>query len=474
MVLASTGAVGAPRMALVALGDCRDPDLLRYERQFEERLSDRVGPALISEPQFQARVGPPPTHTLDEVRRQVSTAENLFYNDRVGDSLALLDQTLIELERLPPGPERWKTSADAQLIRGMTLSALRRRDASDDAFRAVLRVDPRHVMSPDAFSPTFRARFDKLRTELTRARKLRLSVQSQPAGANVYVDGLAVGHTPAALDLVPGTYQLLVGRPDVFSFPHVVQLREDTSLRIDLAFEQTIPPSRASCLQQPRDGKETSLGNALKLALLLEVDQLVVLRLDRPPAGPSWLSAAVLSAQTAQRTREGGIQLGGAPRTADDLGELAQFVVTGERSDRVVVVSTASGQASVVALPPPAAVTDRQSAPPRTWRTPTGIALTATGAVALGLGVLMQVQASDSASKFNQAYADGTAPAPGQIGTVSGYRSNAQTQQTLAYVGYGVGAAALTAGLWLWLTDGKSGNTAVTAGPGSVVVAGQF
>jgi len=140
----------------------------------------------------------------------------------------------------------------------------------------------------------------------------------------------------------------------------------------------------------------------------------------------------------------------------------------------VVVVSTASGQASVVALPPPAAVTDRQSAPPRTWRTPTGIALTATGAVALGLGVLMQVQASDSASKFNQAYADGTAPAPGQIGTVSGYRSNAQTQQTLAYVGYGVGAAALTAGLWLWLTDGKSGNTAVTAGPGSVVVAGQF
>ncbi len=96
------------------------------------------------------------------------------------------------------------------------------------------------------------------------------------------MDGFALGHTPAALDLVPGTYQLLVGRPDAFSFPHLVQLREDTSLRVDLAFEQTIPPSRAACLQQPRDGKETPLGNALKLALLLEVDQLVVLRLDRP------------------------------------------------------------------------------------------------------------------------------------------------------------------------------------------------
>ncbi len=474
VVLASTGAVGAPRMALVALGDCRDPDLLRFERQFEERLSERVGPALISEQQFQARVGPPPTHTPDEVRRQVSTAENLFYNDRVGDSLALLDQTLVELERLPPGPERWKTFADAQLIRGMALSALRRRDASDDAFRAVLRVDPRHVMSPDAFSPTFRARFDKLRAELGRARKLRLSVQSQPPGASIYVDGLTLGHTPSAVDLVPGTYQLLVGRADAFSFPHLVQLREDTSLRVDLAFEQTIPPSRASCLQQPRDGKETPLGNALKLALLLEVDQLVVLRLDRPQAGPSWLSAAVLSAQTAQRTREGGIQLGGARASSDDLGELARFVVTGETSDRVVVVNPSTAQASVLALAPPAAVNEHQAIPARTWRTPTGIALTATGAVALGLAVLMQIQANDSAAKFNQAYAGGTAPAPGQVTTVSGYRSDAQTKQTLAYVGYGVGAAALTAGLWLWLTDGKAGNATVIAGPASVALTGHF
>lgn len=473
-VLASSAAVAGPRMALVALGDCRDPDLLRYARQFEQRLSDRVGPQLLAEDQFQARVGPPPTHTLDEVRRQVSTAENLFYNDRVPDSLALLDQTRAELERLPPGPERWRTFGDAQLIRGMALSSQRRREASDDAFRSVLRVDPRHVMSPDAFSPTFRQRFDKLRAELARAPKLHLSVQSQPAGATVYVDGLALGHTPATIDLVPGTYQVLVGRPDAFSFPHLVQLREDTSLRVDLAFEQTIPPSRAACLQQPRDGKETPLGNALKLALLLEVDQLVVLRLDRPAAGPSWLSAAVLNAQTAQRTREGGIQLGGTPSGGDDLGELARFVVTGETGERVVVVNPSTPQASVLALPPPAAVTQVQSSPARTWRTPTGIALTATGAVALGLGVVAQLKANDSASRFNQAYAGGTAPLPGQAGTVDAYRNDAHTQQTLAYVGYAVGAVALGTGLWLWLTDGKAGSTAVIAGPGSVAVAGQF
>ena len=200
----------------------------------------------------------------------------------------------------------------------------------------------------------------------------------------------------------------------------------------------------------------------------------MVLRLDRPAAGPSWLSAAVLNAQTAQRTREGGIQLGSGRSGGDDLGELARFVVTGEAGERVVPVNPSTGQASVLALPPPAAVSQPQLISTRTWRTPTGIALTATGAVALGLGVLFQVKANDSASKFNQAYSGGSAPLPSQVGTVDGYRSDAHTQQTLAYVGYAVGAVALGTGLWLWITDGKATGTTVVAGPGSVSVAGRF
>src|SRR5262249_38714797 len=189
LVLAGASAQGAPRTAWVAVGDCRDPALLRQAHALEAKLEERLGPQLVGEAQFQERVGLPPTHTLEEVRRQIATAENLFYNDRVADALGLLDQTLGELERLPPGSERWNAFSDAQLIRGMALYAVRKRDASDDAFRAVLRVDSRHVMSAEGFSPFFRQRFEKLRRELARARKYRLSVQSTPSGASVWMDG---------------------------------------------------------------------------------------------------------------------------------------------------------------------------------------------------------------------------------------------------------------------------------------------
>ena len=227
----------------------------------------------------------------------------------------------------------------------MALYASRRREASDDAFRAVLRVDPRHVMSADAFSPLFRQRFEKLRKELARARKVPARRCRPPPRARRLAGRVPTRTHRRSRPSSRG--QLPAPRRQARSLllPAPLTLREDTLIRVDLAFEQTVPPSRAPCLQQPTGGKDTPLGNALKLGLLLEVETLVVLRLDRPPAGPSWLSAAVLNTQTAQRTREGGIQLPTQPSGSDDLGELARFVVTGESSERVVVMDRSPGPA---------------------------------------------------------------------------------------------------------------------------------
>jgi hypothetical protein len=73
-----------------------------------------------------------------------------------------------------------------------------------------------------------------------------------------------------------------------------------------------VPPSRVACLQQPTGGKDTPLGNALKLGLLLEVDTLVVLRLDRPRQDRAG-SRPRSSTPRPRSAREGGIQLGRSP-----------------------------------------------------------------------------------------------------------------------------------------------------------------
>src|SRR5262249_9600244 len=155
-------------------------------------------------------------------------------------ALGLLDQTLGELERLPPGAERWNAFSDAELIRGMALYAVRKRDASDDAFRAVLRVDSRHLMSAEGFSPFFRQRFEKLRRELARRRNSGLPVTSPPPRASGGGDVFLVGPPPPPPELPAGSSQPPAGKPDAFSSPRRISLRGDTAVRIDLGFEQSV------------------------------------------------------------------------------------------------------------------------------------------------------------------------------------------------------------------------------------------
>jgi PEGA domain len=475
-LLVAPAALAAPRTAVIAVGNCSDADLLRDTRLIAELVRARIGPQALTAEEFARRVGEPPSMSLDEVQRTLGRAEALFYADRPQEALALLDGVDAALARLEPGAERWNSHATAALLRGMTLSAVKRRDASDDAFRSVLRLQPTHRMSPASYSPALRARFERLRHEQARAPTVRLNVASLPPGATVFLDGLAVGKTPFARELSPGLYQLLVGQDGGFSFPRALALREDLTLTVDLTFERSVPPTRELCLRGPTEpAGGLPLGHALKLGLLLEVEQLVLVHVGGAQPEATALTATVVDVPTAQRTREGWLRVSQPGSVPDGIAELATFAVTGEASDRVTI--DAPRPPAPVATPP-AAVTAYAPEPGRSWRTPTGIAMAASGAVAVSLGVLFLVQGNDAAAQFNASWpAGGGAPRPAEATDLRALGDQATSKQTLGMTLLGVGVGLAAAGVTLWVTDapGKSGSSAaLLVTPGSVSVAGRL
>ena len=62
-------------------------------------------------------------------------------------------------------------------------------------------------------------------------------------------------------------------------------------------------------------------------------------------------------------------------------------------------------------------LSEPSAVPARTWRTPTGIAFTALGAVSVGLGTVFQLKANDSAVEIQPGLRQRRGAAPGQIGT---------------------------------------------------------
>jgi hypothetical protein len=474
LVIAS-GAVAAPRTAVVAVGDCGDVDLLRDARLLTDLVRDRLGSQALTAEEFRRRVGMPPTATLDDARRTLARAEALFYANRPQEALALLDQLGNDLARLPPGTDRWNIFAGAALLRAVTLATLKQRDASDDAFRQVLRLQPGHRMSAASYSPALRTRFERLRQEQAHAPTVKLTVTSSPPGATVFLDGLSVGQTPLVRELTPGVYQLILGQDGGLSLSHALALRDDLAFNVDLSFERALPPSRELCLQTaPEAGGTVPVGNALKLGLLLELEQLVLVRLDREHAGATALTATVLDVPTAQRTREGWLRVPNPGAVPDGLAELAAFAVTGEPSDRIVV-DVPAGHLAPAPPPAPSAVAMKTVEQGRTWRTPTGITVAAVGVVGLSLGTIFLVQGNDAAGQFNAYYPDG--PRPSEVKTADSLRSQATSKQTTGAILLGVGAAAVAGGLTLWLTDAPSRTTpsaALVLTPSSIAVAGHL
>ncbi|HEX8539652.1 MAG TPA: PEGA domain-containing protein [Cystobacter sp.] len=350
----------APRRAVLASGDCKDAALSSQTKALHDTLSARAGENVLTPTDFAERLFPPPSGSLADIQRQFEAARGQFYEARYTRAAQSLSEVLEQVVRLPVGETRWKLFVDTWLLQGMTLRALGRVKESDDAFLNVLRLDAQYQLDPDYYTPSTRQAFDKLRRELARARKVRLSVKSSLSPSEVFLDGRSVGQTPLALEVPPGTYALTLKKGDAVSFPRQFSVQgEETPVLVDLAYEGAVSATPFPCLATPEEG-EQGLSHAVRLGGTLGVEEVIVVRLEGASSGPKWLAATVLNVEGGQKLREGGFKTRGLEAPAESLSALVDFITTGKTKPNPDLVVTGPD------LQPP-------------WKTPLPPAVSATG-----------------------------------------------------------------------------------------------
>ncbi len=362
----------------MASGDCRDTELIAGHRAFVDEMHRRVPGFEV--PPIVERLGHPASRSTEELNRQLDAIRQQFYQGQYPLALQRLQDVLLEIRRLHPGRDQWSLWVSAQLLNGLVLHRLSRPEDGDDAFRQVLRVDPKYELSADYYAPSTRARFEQLRKELATAKKVTLSVTSTPTRADVYVDGLLMGTTPFTRSFPAGAYQVALSLEQKRSFPRRLELQRETHQHVNLAFEGAVQVHPTLCIED--GGSEAgTFGTAVNLAAMLGTPQLAVLRLVRQDNGASWLVATLLSTETGERIREGGIQAtrDGTPSSA--FGELTRFIAAGEPGPNVQEAPLLDAPRLSVAPPPrppdpPLPDHPEPTNPPgvnpsgRTWKTP--------------------------------------------------------------------------------------------------------
>ncbi|MCY1040857.1 PEGA domain-containing protein [Corallococcus sp. bb12-1] len=346
LCLLCTAAQAAPMRMVVSSGDCRDAELSGQSKAFYDSLRARSEQRVLGAPEFAERLFPAPPRSFEELQRQLDAAQDQFYEGRNGKATQLLDDALRDIKRLPAGEERWKLSVHAQLLHGINHRALGKLKDSDAAFLQVLRLQPKYQLDPDQYAPSIRQAFEKLRRDLARAPKVKLSVKSTLPSSDVYLDGLGVGQTPLTRELPAGAYDLSVVKGDVVSFPRQVQVQgADTPLLVDLAYEGSVTAAPFPCLDVADGNEERTLSHAVRLGGTLGVEEVIVVRLERPSSGPKWFAATVLNVEGGQKLREGGFKTQGLEAPSEALHALVDFVTTGRSPSNLVVMNNANGRA---------------------------------------------------------------------------------------------------------------------------------
>jgi len=335
-------AQAAPRRMVVASGECKDLELSSHAKAFHDALKARQEPeSVLSAAAFSERLFPPASKSFEDIQRQLDAAQDQFYEARYSKAEQAINEALKEISRLPVGEPRWQLYANAQLLHALNYRSMGKNKESDAAFLHVLRLKPQYKLDAAQYAPSIRQAFEKLRGELGKAKKVKLAVKSTVPASDVYLDGLKVGQTPLTVEVLAGTYDITVMKGSAMSFPRQVQAQgADTPILVDLAYEGAVSASPFPCLASANKADERTLGHAVRLGGTLGVEEIILVRLERPSSGPNWFAAVVLNVEGGQKVREGGFKTQGLDAPADSLSALVEFVTTGKATPNLVVPST--------------------------------------------------------------------------------------------------------------------------------------
>jgi hypothetical protein len=472
LALALGGVAGAaPRRVVVASGDCKDAELSGQSKALYDKLVSRPGENVLSAADFAERLFPQPSGSFDDIQRQLEAAQGQFYEARHAKAAQAIDDVLRQVPRLPPGEARWKLYVDTQLLLAMNQRALGKVKESDDAFRKVLRLEPAYTLDPDYYTPSTRQAFDKLRGELARGKKVKLSVKSNLSPSEVFLDGRSVGQTPLVLQVPAGTYDLSVKKGEALSFPRQLPVQGvETPVLVDLAYEGAISASPFPCLAS--DGESgTELSHAVRLGGTLGVEEVIVVKLEGAHSGPKWLAATVLNVEGGQKLREGGVKTQGLDAPSESLSALVDFVTTGNKDQPSLVVATPNHQPpweqpSVAVLTPEVTA---KSGTVRPLRVVSYVTLGAGVAALAGAGLVrlsVQPEWEELTDPKNGHLTGGKIQASDTRG-VQLLRSVAQKQNTMVGLLVGSGAALATGAVLFFLSPNEAPpvSVGVTAGP---------
>jgi hypothetical protein len=206
---------GSPTGVIGLLSDTQKDEVIELVEAFWKVLdaSEKMKPLAGDEMVRRLSKGYPERASARELRRLGDLFQRGYmqsYSFEYQQARETLSWVLSELTHFPPIPQRWDLYVKASIFLGIALSGDKQENEALQVFAAVLRCRPDMELSRKDYSPKMIRLWEKARKRLSALPRGKLVVDSDPEGADVFLDGARIGSTPYIGDAYYGRYHLHV------------------------------------------------------------------------------------------------------------------------------------------------------------------------------------------------------------------------------------------------------------------------
>ncbi|TNF32000.1 MAG: PEGA domain-containing protein [Deltaproteobacteria bacterium] len=376
--------------------------------------------------------------SADAVKKIVDDATTIFFEQGAGPALEKLRDAREKLQRIVDSmslsEELKKGYIDTQMLLTLIYLKSNSQDKAEEVMRALVRqVGQDASINTDNYHPDAVALYRETYRKMSEQRVGQISVRSNPPGADVYINGIKQDKTtPAVFEgLFPGEVRIQVKKGERSSHMRTINVETGTvhEFDVDLAFESALAFGNGRYGLEFLDelDRKRNLGPfAAKLGELVGVDYVAVVGLG-DDKGETKLEGHLVQTESDKVLRGTGMDANANVVSKRRIGEMAYYIMYG--------------------------ITEFGTNYLPWYENTKGWILTGVGVVAGGLGGLSYAMYS-SDRKDAECNPNTTTCALDEAGRQDAKKS-AETERTLAYTGFGVGAAALVGGILIFALDNE-------------------
>lgn len=187
---------------------------------------------------------------------------------------------------------------DALLTQGLIAKAAEDLNLARESFDHAVRLNPFYLMDRKAFAPSIVELYEKSRSGLMHGEKGALRVETDPAAAEVFINGIVQGVTPLELPQVPaGSYSILIKTNKYQPVEKKIDIKGGEKVVVKEKLKWTNDHTAGGRKQAQVESARAEIDEGLRIADLLKVDKAVVLNCDETSKGGGILKARMFDRQ---------------------------------------------------------------------------------------------------------------------------------------------------------------------------------